>query len=105
MPMCFARDRIGCRSHKCGTIADVKTTLEIPDGIFRRAKVRAAEQGIPLRQFVSEAVEEKLGASARVGLKPWVKIAGGLSHLRRESARIRQRVEEEFERIEPEDRQ
>jgi len=82
----------------------VKTTLEIPDGVFRRAKVRAAEQGIPLRQFVSEAVEEKLGASARVGDKPWVKIAGGLSHLRRESARIRRRVEDEFERIEPEDR-
>ncbi len=86
-------------------MARVKTTLEIPDGVFRRAKVRAAEQGLPLRQFVSEAVEEKLAASARVGVKPWVKIAGGLSHLRRESARIRQRVQEEFERIEPEDRQ
>jgi hypothetical protein len=86
-------------------MARVKTTLEIPDGVFRRAKVRAAEQGIPLRQFVSEAVEEKLGASARAGGKPWVKLAGGLSHLRRESARIRQRVEDEFERIEPEDRQ
>ena len=83
----------------------MKTTLAIPDGVFRRAKVRAAEQGIPLRQFVSEAVEEKLCASAGAGVKPWVKIAGGLSHLRRESARIRQRVAEEFERIEPEDRQ
>ena len=83
----------------------VKTTLEIPDRVIRRAKVRAAEQGIPLRQFVSEAVEEKLGESTRAGDKPWVGIAGGLRHLRRESARIRQKVEEEFERIEPEDRQ
>jgi hypothetical protein len=38
----------------------VKTTLEIPDPIFRRARSRAAEQGIPLRQFVTEAVEDKL---------------------------------------------
>ena len=38
----------------------MKTTLEIPDSVFRRAKARAAERGIPLRQFVTEAVEEKL---------------------------------------------
>jgi len=38
----------------------MKTTLEIPDPIFRRAKAEASEQGIPLRQFVSEAVAEKL---------------------------------------------
>ena len=83
----------------------MKTTLEIPDPVFRQAKARAAEQGIPLRQFVSEAVEEKLGASSHGKDKPWVKLAGGLRHLRKESARIRQVVEDEFERIEPEDRQ
>ncbi len=83
----------------------MKTTLEIPDSVFRQAKARAAQQGIPLRQFVSEAVEEKLGASERTREKPWVRMAGGLRHLRKESARIRRLVEEEFERIEPEDRQ
>jgi hypothetical protein len=30
------------------------------DAIFRLAKARAAERGIPLRQFVTEAVEDKL---------------------------------------------
>jgi hypothetical protein len=34
----------------------VKTTLEIPDFLFRRAKSVAAERGISLRQFVTEAV-------------------------------------------------
>src|SRR5215469_8393705 len=34
-----------CRHH-------VKTTLEIPDFLFRRANSVAAERGIPLRQFV-----------------------------------------------------
>jgi predicted DNA binding CopG/RHH family protein len=48
----------------------VKTTLEIPDTVFRRAKSKAAERGIPLRQFVTEAVEEKLQTSSRNGEKP-----------------------------------
>ena len=38
----------------------MKTTLEIPDALFRRAKSVAAEQGIPLRELVSEALSEKL---------------------------------------------
>lgn len=75
----------------------LKTTLEIPDAIFRRAMARAAEQGIPLRQLVSEEVGEKLSDSRGAGEKPWVRLAGGLRHLRKESTRIRQTVEEEFE--------
>jgi seryl-tRNA synthetase len=38
---------------------------------------------------VREAVEEKLGASPPSGEKPWLKMAGGLRNLRKESARIR----------------
>jgi hypothetical protein len=81
----------------------MKTTLEIPDVVFRRAKARAAERGIPLRQFVTEAVEEKLNAGAPSGPKPWMKMVGGLRHLRKETARINRLIEEEFEKIEPED--
>ena len=80
----------------------MKTTLEIPDAIFRRAKARAAEQGIPLRQFVTEAVAEKLRPESKED-KPWIKLAGELRHLRKETARIDQLIEEEFERIEPEE--
>ena len=40
----------------------MKTTLEIPDRIFRRAKSAAAERGVPLREFVTQAVKEKLAA-------------------------------------------
>ena len=43
----------------------MKTTLEIPDAIFRRAKSVAAERGIPLREFVTEAVKDKLAANAK----------------------------------------
>ena len=81
----------------------MKTTLEIPDAIFRRAKARAAEQRIPLRQFVSDAVAEKLKAESPGRAKAIVKLAGGLRHLRKESARINRLIEQEFERIEPEE--
>ena len=82
----------------------MKTTLEIPDVIFRRAKARAAQRGIPFRQFVTDAVEEKLRAEPRAGERPWLRMAGKLKHLRRETARINALIEQEFEVIEPEDR-
>jgi len=81
----------------------MKTTLEIPDAIFHRAKARAAEQRVPLREFISEAVAEKLGARSASRGKARMKLAGSLQHLRKETARITQLMEREFERIEPEE--
>ena len=81
----------------------MKTTLEIPDPIFRRAKSVAAQRGVALRVFVTEAVEEKLAAASKKQQKPWVRLAGGLKHLRKETARINGVMKREFEQIEPED--
>jgi hypothetical protein len=81
----------------------MKTTLEIPDTVFRKAKAKAAEQGIPLRQFVTEAVEERLKATAADASKPWMQMAGGLRHLHKETVRIMRIIDEEFETIDPED--
>jgi hypothetical protein len=80
----------------------MKTTLEIPDALFRRAKSAAAEQGIPLRELVSQALAEKL--SPRVGDdKPWLKAFGQLRHLHKETVKINKIIEQEFGQIEPED--
>lgn len=81
----------------------MKTTLEIPDPIFRQAKSVAAQRGIALRAFVTEAVEEKLASTSQKAEKPWVKLAGGLKHLHKETVRINEIIRGEFERIEPED--
>jgi hypothetical protein len=35
-------------------------TVEIPDAIMQEARRKAAELGIPVYRFVSEAMEEKL---------------------------------------------
>jgi hypothetical protein len=83
----------------------VKTTLEIPDQIFRRAKSAAAQRGIPLRQFVTEAVREKLRTPSSAADKPWMKSFGKLRYLGKETARINRLIENEFEQIEAEDRQ
>jgi len=81
----------------------MKTTLEIPDVIFRRAKAKAAEQNVPLRQFVSDAVEEKLAEKRDGREKARRKLAGNLRHLRRETTRINGLMDQEFEKIEPEE--
>ena len=89
-------------SHKYGTMKWMKTTLEIPDTIFRRAKSKAAEQGIPLRQFVTEAVEDKLKTAPAAGQKPWIKHIGKLKDLHQETVRISKVIEQAFEEIDPE---
>lgn len=80
----------------------MKTTLEIPDPVFRRAKSKAAEQGIPLRQFVTEAVVDKLKRPSASAEKPWMKHVGQLKHLRKETKQVNKIMEEQFERIDPE---
>jgi hypothetical protein len=80
----------------------MKITLEISEAIVRRAKSEAAERGIPLRQFVTEAVEDKLNTSPHANEKPWMKHLGKLKHLRKETKRINRRIEKQFEQIDPE---
>jgi len=82
----------------------MKTTLEIPDPTFRRAKATASALGISLREYVTQAVEEKLSLGGKPLDKPWLECAGELAHLHKETVRIQKIIEEEFEQIEPEDR-
>lgn len=80
----------------------MKTTLEIPDAVFRKAKSTAAERGIPLREFVTQAVKEKLAENDKNSEKPWVTHMGKLKHLRKETARINRLIEEDSEKIDAE---
>jgi len=86
----------------------VKTTIEIPDGLFRKAKSKAAERGQSLKDLVTEALQEKLARNAGNSLPErepaWMQGFGKLRRLRSETARIQRLVDETFEVIEPEDR-
>ena len=81
----------------------MKTTLEIPDPTFRKAKATASALGIPLREYVTQAVEEKLSLGTRRRDKPWLECAGELARLHKETMRIQKIIDDEFEQIEPED--
>jgi hypothetical protein len=85
----------------------MKTTLEIPDPVFRRVKSKAAERGQTIKQFVNEALQAKLASVAeagRTGQPPWMQGFGKLRRLTRETARVEKRIRDAFEVIEPEDR-
>ena len=85
----------------------MKTTIELPDSLFRKAKSKASEQGQSLKQFVTEALQQKLAANASnvpLGEPAWMGGFGKLRRLRNESVRIRARIDEAFGAIEPEDR-
>jgi len=81
----------------------VKTTLEIPDPIFHQARATASAMGISLREYVTQAVEEKLSQGSRHPGKPWLECAGELAHLHGETLRIQKIIDQKFEQIEPED--
>ena len=80
----------------------MKTTLEIPDPLLRKAKATAAEQGQTLKQFVTEAMQEKLDAKKIAASQPWMKSFGALKGYSAELRKIDAIIKEEFERIDPE---
>jgi len=83
----------------------MKTTIEIPDPLLRKAKSRAAERGQTLKEFVAEALKQKLAAGkVRLGEPEWMQGFGKLRRLRKETARVQDRIDEAFEVIKPEDR-
>ncbi|MDQ3413879.1 MAG: hypothetical protein M3480_02705 [Verrucomicrobiota bacterium] len=90
-----------------GNTRYVKTTLEIPGPLFRKAKAIAARQGRTLKQLVQEALSEKIARVDGVSRKqkPWMVLAGGLKHLHSENRRIERVIEAEFENVDPENRQ
>ena len=85
----------------------MKTTLDLPDPIFRKAKVTAAERGQSLKDFVTEALRDKLAPDtrrARANAPGWMNGFGKLKRLHKETVRVQSVVDKEFEVIEPEDR-
>lgn len=79
----------------------MKTTLDIPDVLFREAKMVAAREGTTLRLVVTRALQAELARSAQGGASgpPWLSTFGGLRHLRGEREEIDCAIEEAFEHI------
>ncbi len=85
----------------------MKTTIELPDDLFREAKATAARRGTALKVFVRDALAEKLAREGVLGMAPdgpreWP--VPPLNIPREEAELIDKAIEEAFEQIEPEDR-
>jgi hypothetical protein len=84
----------------------MKTTLELPDDLFREAKATAARRGTALREFVRQALAEKLaredGVSESDSARKWPVPPPGIPSA--EIRRVQAIIDAEFDQIEPEDR-
>ena len=85
----------------------MKTTIELPDATFRQAKALAASRGITLRQFFTDALEDKLrrctdNAAGREHEAPWMAGFGALADLSHEHRRVAETIAQEFETLAPE---
>ena len=83
----------------------MKTTVEIPDALFRKVKAAAAEEGKSLKEFFTEAVSIRLNQKnpGDSGAMPWEAAFGGLKHLHRENHRIDGIIAAEFETVDREE--
>lgn len=88
-------------------MALMKTTVEISDPLFRRAKARAAERGQSLKDFIGEALQAHLASDADRPLSSdpkWMSGFGKLQRLRKETTRVQALIDAEFETVGPEER-
>ena len=94
-------------NRKYGNMGFMKTTIDIPDPLFRKAKSHAAEHGQTLKEFVADALQAKLAAASEgiaTAEPKWMAGFGKLRRLRKETARIQGVIEDAFGVIEAEDR-
>ena len=88
-------------------MGQMKTTIDIPDPLFRKAKSHAAAHGQTLKDFVADALQAKLLAANEgiaTGEPKWMAGFGKLRRLRKETARIQGVIDEAFGVVEAEDR-
>lgn len=98
---------ISCTPTKKRKNAFMRTSIEIPDLIFREAKSMAAKQGRTLKDLINEALVEKLAVTAPASpAKPWMALFGSAGkdpELAAELRRIDMLVNEEFGQIDEEE--
>ena len=81
----------------------MKTTVDIPDSVYRQIKARAALRGESVKAFLLEAVKDKLAASRdrEKGSSGWRSVFGKADQKAVEE--LQRILDEEFSRVEPGD--
>lgn len=84
----------------------MRSSIELPDPLFREVKATAARQGMRLKNYITEALQDKLTNRPNPAEKPWMKFAGIAANdpeVVAELMRLERIVEENFEQIEEEE--
>ena len=82
----------------------MKIILELSDRLFRKAEATAAACGQSLKEFVTEALRDKLlpdGGRTRAEEPEWMQGFGKLKHLHKETVRVQSVIDQEFEVVKP----
>jgi hypothetical protein len=82
----------------------MKTTWDIPDELLREVKSLAALRGQPMKEWVTEALREKLateGETASQKLRGWKTVYGKAD--KRDVKRVREVIDDEFSQVNPDD--
>ena len=101
-PVLISSDQFGDSNAMARNVSAGGILLEIPEPLFRRAKLLAARDGKTLKQLVNEALEEKLRAAASAE-PPWRKHFGKLRGHKAELSKVDAAIAEEFEKIDPDE--
>ena len=81
----------------------MKTTVELPDTLFRSAKARAAQEGLSLKIFFERAVTSQLRRKTEPAPAPgWRRSFGRLKDIKAATREVQRVVDREFSRIEAE---
>ncbi|MEX2307209.1 MAG: hypothetical protein WD738_06430 [Pirellulales bacterium] len=81
----------------------MKTTVEIPDSLYRQIKARAALKGQTIKDFLVEAVRAKLASDKTKpnGKTGWRAAFGAADP--NDVAEVQRIIDEEFSKINPDD--
>jgi hypothetical protein len=78
----------------------MKTTLELPDTLFREAKSLAGEKGITFKRLMTEALENRLAQLKReTETEPWRKYFGSVSPDKKDRKVLAQIIHDAFGQI------
>lgn len=82
----------------------MRTTLDLPDELLKRAKITAVERGTTLRELVRHALEQELGQSPRTARHreklPLVEVSADCPLLRMTPDELKQiEAEEDAEKL------
>lgn len=54
----------------------MRTTIDIPDSLMKKAKKQAVEEGITLKELFTRTLEKELSADSKLSKAPWKSLRG-----------------------------